>query len=112
MSHIDRTLSALADPTRRQILAHLSQGELTVNALVSRFTLSQPTISAHLKVLERAGLITRERQAQSRPCRLAPEALRDLDHWLTPFRQRWESQYQRLDRLLDDLAEEEGSDAR
>ncbi len=94
------TFSALADPTRRAILARLALGQASVNELVEPFSLSQPAISKHLKVLERAGLITRGRQAQWRPCKLEGTALKDVADWLEPYRRFWE---ERLDRLEDHL---------
>src|SRR5438105_1582655 len=94
------TLSALSDPTRRAILARLSTGERTVLELAKPFDMSLPAVSKHLKVLERAGLITRGREAQWRPCRLAPEPLRDVADWVGQYRQHWE---ERLDRLGDYL---------
>ncbi len=94
------TLSALADPTRRAILARLSLGEASVNELLAPFSISQPAISKHLKVLERAGLITRGREAQWRPCKLEGSALKEVADWLEPYRRFWE---QRLDRLDDHL---------
>ena len=92
------TFSALADPTRRAILARLSLGETSVSELAKPFDISGPAISKHLKVLERAGLITRGREAQWRPCRLEPEALKGVDDWLERYRALWE---ERLDRLED-----------
>src|SRR6476660_3525556 len=100
---LDATFSALADPTRRAILARLAQGEATVNELVAPFQLSQPAISKHLKVLEKAGLVTRCRSAQKRPCRIAAEPLADADSWLQDFRKLWEANFERLDDLLDEL---------
>src|SRR5216684_5960816 len=91
------TLSALADPTRRAILARLSQGEATVNELAAPFDISLPAISRHLKVLETAGLISRGREAQWRPCRLEAEPLRDVFEWLESYQRFW-------DRSLDTLA--------
>jgi DNA-binding transcriptional ArsR family regulator len=99
---LDRVFAALADPTRRAILARLAKGEATVNQLVAPFELSQPTISKHLKVLEGAGLITRGREAQWRPCKIEPQALKPVDEWLENYRRLWE---QRLDRLEDYLRE-------
>jgi DNA-binding transcriptional ArsR family regulator len=99
---LSETLSALADPTRRAMLARLSKGEATVNELAEPFDISLPAISKHLKVLERAKLISRSRSAQWRPCRLEPEPLRKLDGWLEEYRQLWEG---RLDRLEDYLRE-------
>ena len=103
---MDRTLSALADPTRRGILAMLAGGEMTVGQIVAGFDLTQPTISSHLKVLERAGLITRGRRAQQRPCRVAPGALDDLGDWVARFRDRVEASYARLDAVLAEMQED------
>jgi DNA-binding transcriptional ArsR family regulator len=100
---LDATFSALADPTRRAILARLAQGEATVTELVAPFRLSQPAISKHLKVLENAGLITRGRDAQRRPCKLAPQPLAEADEWLENFRKVWEANFDRLDDLLKEL---------
>ena len=99
---LSQTFSALADPTRRAILARLALGETTVNELAEPFAMSLPAISKHLKVLEGVGLISRSREAQTRPCRLEPEALKAVDGWLETYRQMWE---QRLDRLEDYLAQ-------
>jgi DNA-binding transcriptional ArsR family regulator len=105
------TLSALADPTRRAILAQLVQGEATVTELAEPFEMSLPAISKHLKVLERAHLITRSREAQWRPCQLNPEPLKDLADWLEHYRQFWERSFDRLDEYLQELqAEEKSSD--
>jgi len=82
IERLNQTFAALADPTRRSIIGRLTQGEATVNELVQCFDLTQPTISAHIKVLETSGLISRTRVAQTRPCRLEPEALKALDSWL------------------------------
>ena len=98
---LTQTLSALADPTRRAILARLSKGEATVNELAEPFNMSLPAVSKHLKVLERAGLISRGREAQTRPCRTEPETLKAVDGWLSDYRALWE---QRLDRLEAHLA--------
>jgi len=103
---LDATFSALADPTRRAILARLAQGEATVNELVSPFKLSQPAISKHLKVLEKAGLITRGKDAQRRPCRIAAEPLAAANEWLEGYRKIWEANFERLDDLLDELKSE------
>lgn len=97
------TLSALADPTRRAILARLAHGETSVNELAEPFKISLPAISKHLKVLESAGLIARTRQAQWRPCRLQPAPLRDVDAWLDHYRQFWEQSFDRLEAYLSDL---------
>jgi len=96
------TFAALADPTRRAILARLALGETTVNELAKPFDVSAPAISKHLKVLEHAGLITRGREAQWRPCRIEPEALKPVDDWLGHYRRFWEHS---LDRLADYLEE-------
>ena len=98
---LSETLFALADPTRRAILARLSAGEATVNELAEPFAMSLPAVSKHLKVLERAKLISRGRTAQWRPCRLEPEPLKAVDSWVGDYRKLWE---QRLDRLEDYLA--------
>ena len=97
---LSRTLSALADPTRRGILARLSQGTATVKELAAPFDLSPPSISKHLKVLERAQLIERSREAQWRPCTLRPEPLREAFDWIESFRELWEANFRGLDALL------------
>jgi len=102
-SHLDATFAALADPTRRAILARLAQSEASVTDLAEPFAMSQPAISKHLKVLERAGLISRWRDAQRRPRRLEAQPLRDASQWLENYRQFWEAQFQRLDALLQEL---------
>jgi DNA-binding transcriptional ArsR family regulator len=109
---LDRTFAALADPTRRAILARLAQGEATVTELVVPFKLSQPAISKHLKVLERAGLISRGRDAQRRPCRLAPKPLAEANEWLEKYRELWEANFERLDDLLEELKAEKKSKKR
>ena len=101
--HLDATFAALADPTRRAILARLASGEATVTELAEPFAMSQPAISKHLKVLERAGLISRGRDAQRRPCRLEVGPLAEATAWIERYRQIWEGNYQRLDALLDQL---------
>jgi DNA-binding transcriptional ArsR family regulator len=101
--HLDATFAALADPTRRAILARLAAGEASVVELAEPFAMSQPAISKHLKVLERAGLITRGRDAQRRPRRLEAQPLRDATAWLENYRRFWEGSFQRLDALLDDM---------
>ncbi len=106
---LDATFSALADPTRRAILARLAEGEATVTELAAPFRMSQPAISKHLKVLERAGLVSRGRDAQRRPCRLQALPLRAATAWLAEYREYWEESFQRLDDLLDELKREEGS---
>jgi len=99
---LDATFSALADPTRRAILARLATGEATVNELAAPFAMSQPAVSKHLKVLERAGLISRGRDAQRRPCRIEPAGLAEAATWIEKYRRELE---QRLDRLGDYLSE-------
>jgi DNA-binding transcriptional ArsR family regulator len=100
---LDAVFAALADPTRRAILARLAGGEATVNELAAPFAISQPAISRHLKVLERAGLVSIAVDAQRRPRRLEPAPLRDASEWLARYRDIWEGNYQRLDALLDEL---------
>jgi DNA-binding transcriptional ArsR family regulator len=97
---LSATFAALADPTRRAIMARLSRGEASVTDLGEPFKMSMPAISKHLKVLERAGLIERGREAQWRPCRLRAEALKAVDHWLEHYRQFWEESFDRLDAYL------------
>lgn len=97
---LTRTFSALADPTRRAILARLMAGEATVTDLMAPFSLAQPTISKHLQVLENAGLIERGRDAQRRPRRLAATALRDISEFIEPFRQQWDQRFDNLERHL------------
>lgn len=97
------TLSALADPTRRAILARLALGEASVGELAAPFSISQPAISKHLKVLERAGLISRGREAQWRPCRLEAAPLQDVAGWLETYRRFWDESFDRLDAYLKDL---------
>ncbi|RFS85078.1 ArsR family transcriptional regulator [Actinomadura spongiicola] len=103
MNGLDATFAALADPTRRAILARLRGGEATVSELAAPFAMSQPAVSKHLKVLERAGLISRGRDAQRRPCRLEPGPLREAVDWLATYRAFWEDRYQNLDALLEEL---------
>jgi DNA-binding transcriptional ArsR family regulator len=100
---LDAVFAALADPTRRAILARLTRGEASVLELAAPFAISQPAISRHLKVLERAGLITRGRDRQRRPCRLATEPLAEATGWLLGYRQFWEGSFQSLDAVLDEL---------
>ena len=97
---LSATFAALADPTRRAILARLSLGETTVNELAEPFAMSLPAVSKHLKVLERAGLITRGREAQWRPCRIEAQALKPVDAWLGDYRRLWEARLDRLDEYL------------
>jgi DNA-binding transcriptional ArsR family regulator len=106
-AQLDATFAALADPTRRAILARLANGDASVKDLAEPFAMSQPAISKHLKVLERAGLISRGRDAQRRPRRLEVRALRDANRWLENYRQFWEAQFGRLDALLRDLQDGE-----
>ncbi len=100
---LSATLSALADPTRRAILARLAQGEASVGELAAPFSISQPAISKHLKVLERAGLISRGREAQWRPCRLEAAPMREIAGWLETYSRFWEGSFDRLDTYLKDL---------
>jgi DNA-binding transcriptional ArsR family regulator len=102
-ANLDATFSALADPTRRAILARLAKGEASVMELAEPFSMSQPAISKHLKVLEKAGLITRGRDAQRRPCRLEATPLREATDWLERYREHWERRFQQLDSLLEEL---------
>ena len=104
---LDETFAALADPTRRAILARLVAGEASVMELARPFKMSQPAISKHLRVLERAGLISRGRDAQRRPCRIEAKPLAEASEWLEKYRQIWEANFQRLDTLLDELQSEE-----
>lgn len=97
------TFSALADPTRRAILARLAAGSATVGELAEPFEMSLPAISRHLKVLRRAGLVEQGREAQWRPCRLRPEPLRGASEWLEEYRHTWEARYERLDHYLTTL---------
>jgi DNA-binding transcriptional ArsR family regulator len=106
---LSATFSALADPTRRAILARLALGETSVSELAEPFDISLPAVSRHLKVLERAGLIARGREAQWRPCRIEPKALKNVDEWLEEYRRLWE---QRLDRLEDYLRELQAKQAK
>jgi len=101
--HLDATFAALADPTRRAILARLATGQASVAELAEPFAMSQPAISKHLKVLERAGLVSRGRDAQRRPRRLEPRPLADATRWLERYRRIWEGNYQRLDALLNEM---------
>ena len=103
MDRLSGTFQALADPTRRAILARLAQGEASVNDLAKPFAISQPAISKHLKVLERAGLISRSREAQYRPCRLEPEALKRVEEWLEEYRRLWDARLDRLETYLSKL---------
>ena len=100
---LDAVFAALADPTRRAILARLASGQASVTELAEPFAMSQPAISKHLKVLELAGLVSRGRDAQRRPRKLEPKPLADATGWLERYRRLWEGNYQRLDALLDEL---------
>ena len=100
---LSTTFAALADPTRRAILARLALGESSVNQLAEPFNISLPAISRHLKVLENAGLITRGRDAQWRPCKLNPDRLKTVDDWLDDYRRFWEESFDRLDEYLQNL---------
>lgn len=101
--NLDATFAALADPTRRAILARLVSGEATVSALAAPFRISQPAISKHLKVLEQAGLISRSRDGQHRPCRIEGEALADVRRWVESYRTIWTNNFDRLDAVLEEL---------
>ena len=101
--NLDATFSALADPTRRAILARLARGKTTVQDLAEPFAMTLPAISKHLKVLERAGLISRSREAQWRPCRIEPRALKDVDDWLDHYRRFYDESFDRLDSYLKTL---------
>jgi DNA-binding transcriptional ArsR family regulator len=109
LSHtLDNTFAALADPTRRAILERLASGEATVNELAEPFEMTLPGVSKHLKVLERAGLISRGRVAQSRPCRLEATPLREAADWVERYRRFWEGSFDRLDDYLRELQDGEG----
>jgi DNA-binding transcriptional ArsR family regulator len=101
------TLSALADPTRRAILARLAKGETTVNEIAKPFDISLPAVSRHLKVLQAAGLISRGREAQWRPCRLEPRALKAVDNWLSRYRRFWTESFDKMDAYLAELKAKE-----
>ena len=103
LNRLDAVFAALADPTRRAILARLASGEAGVMELAKPFAMTQPAISKHLRVLERAGLISRGRDAQRRPCRIEAQPLAEANEWLERYRQFWEGSFQRLDSLLDEL---------
>ena len=105
--NLDSAFSALADPTRRAILARLAEGEATVMELAEPFEMSMPAISKHLKVLERAGLIARGREAQWRPCRLEASPLKDVSDWVEHYRRFWEQSFDRLDDYLLELKSKE-----
>jgi DNA-binding transcriptional ArsR family regulator len=107
VDQLSTTFAALADPTRRAILARLAEGEATVNELAAPFPITLQAVSKHLKVLERAGLIARGRSAQLRPSRLQGEALKDVADWLAEYRRFWDASYERLDDYLQHLREKE-----
>lgn len=103
---LSNTFAALADPTRRAILARLVTGEASVTELAAPFQMTMPAVSKHLKVLERAGLIARGREAQWRPCRLEGEPLRDVAEWMEPYRRFWDERFERLDEYLQEMKKE------
>lgn len=107
---LSTTFSALADPTRRAILASLATGEKTVSDLAEPFDMTMPAISKHLKVLEKAELIERSKDAQYRPCKLHPEPLKDIDNWMEQYRQFFEGSFDRLDNYLQQLQTKENTD--
>ena len=107
MDPLDTTFAALADPTRRAIVARLARGEVAVKELAAPFAISAPAISRHLKVLERAGLITRGREARTRPCRLNPRGLRHAADWVEQYRRLWDERLDRLDSYLQTLRAKE-----
>ncbi|WP_229183526.1 ArsR/SmtB family transcription factor [Bradyrhizobium oropedii] len=107
MDPLSSTFAALADPTRRAILARLALGETSVMELAKPFDMSLPAISKHLKVLEHAGLISRGREAQWRPCRIAPASFKQVDGWLGNFRRFWDESFNRLDGLLEEMKADE-----
>jgi DNA-binding transcriptional ArsR family regulator len=112
-AQLDATFAALADPTRRAILRRLATtGEASVTQLAKPFAMSQPAISRHLKVLERAGLISRHRSAQRRPCRLEAARLREASEWIDAYRAHWDRTYERLDALLVELKDKEKKNAK
>ena len=106
MDPLSLKLQALSDPTRRAILARLRNGEATVNELAAPFAMTLPAISKHIKVLETAGLITRSRNAQQRPCKLSSDGLKEVDDWMNSYREMWEQRLDRLETYLNKLQEE------
>jgi DNA-binding transcriptional ArsR family regulator len=110
--HLSMKFAALADPTRRAILARLALGETSVTELAEPFDMSMPAVSKHLKVLEHAGLIARGREAQWRPCRIEPRALKDVDEWLENYRRFWEESFDRLDAYLKQIQSKEKKNGR
>jgi DNA-binding transcriptional ArsR family regulator len=111
MDPLSTKFAALADPTRRAILARLVLGETSVTELAEPFAMSLPAVSKHLKVLEHAGLVTRSREAQWRPCRIEPAALKDVDDWLEEYRRFWEVRLDRLEDYLDELQAKDSGEA-
>jgi DNA-binding transcriptional ArsR family regulator len=109
---LSTTFAALADPTRRAMLARLAKGEATVTELAAPFDLSLPAISKHLKVLQKAGLIEQGRQAQWRPCRLSPEPLRHVADWVGQYKRHWEDSFERLDAYLREVGVDDGNQER
>ena len=107
VDHLSTTLAALSDPTRRAILARLAGGEATVTELAAPFAMSMPAVSRHLKVLEQAGLITRSREAQWRPCRITAAPLKDVADWLSHYQRFWTESFERLDEYLRDAQKKE-----
>ena len=107
---LSTTLAALADPTRRAILARLSEGEATVNELAKPIEISLPAVSRHLKVLERAGLISRSREAQWRPCKLEAQNLRAVDDWLSFYRRFWDESFERMAAYINELSQGDGDE--
>jgi DNA-binding transcriptional ArsR family regulator len=107
--HLSAAFSALADPTRRAIIARLSSGEATVNELAAPFDMSLPAVSKHLKVLERAGLISRGRNAQWRPCRLEAAPLKEIADWVERYRRFWDDSFDRLDSYLKEIQKKDKS---
>ena len=109
---LSTTFAALADPTRRAILARLASGEASVTELAAPFEMSMPAVSRHLKVLERAGLVARSREAQWRPCRLQPAPLKDVSEWVAAYREMWERRFDRLEDYLRDMQAREAKSPR
>lgn len=101
--HLNLIFAALADPTRRAMLARLARGEATVSELAEPFELSLPTVSKHLQVLQRAGLVSQGRRAQWRPCRFEPAGLKEVDDWIEQYRRLWDERFSRLDEFFDEL---------
>jgi DNA-binding transcriptional ArsR family regulator len=112
LMQLDDTFAALADPTRRAILARLACGEATVMELAKPFAMTQPAVSRHLKVLEQAGLISRRRDAQRRPCRVEPKAIGAVTNWLEGFRRALQANFQRLDVLLNEMKAKDKTSSR